>query len=81
MTGGELGQFLLLAVYAGVAAASLTHDIGNPPFGHAGEEAISDFFRLHPSSPIANDLSIIPCYFFFFSDTLPILPIQFLNGF
>lgn len=30
-----------------VAAASLTHDIGNPPFGHAGEEAISDFFRLH----------------------------------
>jgi len=30
-----------------VAAASLTHDIGNPPFGHAGEEAISDFFRFH----------------------------------
>src|SRR5690606_290554 len=26
-----------------VAAAALTHDIGNPPFGHAGEEAISDF--------------------------------------
>lgn len=32
-----------------VAAASLTHDIGNPPFGHAGEEAISDFFRLNPA--------------------------------
>ena len=31
-----------------VAAAALTHDIGNPPFGHAGEEAISDFFRLQP---------------------------------
>ena len=27
-----------------VAAAALTHDIGNPPFGHAGESAISDFF-------------------------------------
>jgi dGTPase len=27
-----------------VAAAALTHDLGNPPFGHAGEEAISDFF-------------------------------------
>src|SRR5690606_30632475 len=30
-----------------VAAASLTHDIGNPPFGHAGEEAMSDFFKFH----------------------------------
>lgn len=27
------------------AAASLAHDLGNPPFGHAGEDAISDFFR------------------------------------
>lgn len=31
-----------------VAAASLTHDLGNPPFGHAGEDAISDFFKNHP---------------------------------
>ncbi len=30
-----------------VAAAALTHDLGNPPFGHAGEEAISDFFKFH----------------------------------
>lgn len=28
-----------------VAAASLTHDLGNPPFGHCGEAAISDFFK------------------------------------
>lgn len=27
-----------------VSAASLAHDLGNPPFGHAGEDAISDFF-------------------------------------
>ncbi len=28
-------------------AASLAHDVGNPPFGHAGEAAISDFFDTH----------------------------------
>ncbi|MFP4041630.1 MAG: deoxyguanosinetriphosphate triphosphohydrolase [Bacteroidales bacterium] len=28
-----------------VSAACLCHDMGNPPFGHAGEEAISRFFK------------------------------------
>ena len=32
-----------------VAAAALAHDVGNPPFGHAGETAISDFFKVHPT--------------------------------
>jgi len=28
-----------------VSTASLMHDMGNPPFGHAGENAISEFFK------------------------------------
>ena len=39
-------------------AASLAHDVGNPPFGHSGEEAISDFFRSNPKgSKIKDELS------------------------
>ncbi len=41
-------DFSLFDFGAIVAAASLAHDLGNPPFGHAGEDALSDFFLHHP---------------------------------
>ena len=39
-----VSYFSLFDFGAIVAAASLAHDLGNPPFGHAGEDALSDFF-------------------------------------
>jgi dGTPase len=48
----SLSQFLAVDFGAIVAAASLAHDLGNPPFGHAGENAISDFFADHPEGKI-----------------------------
>lgn len=41
-------EFTLYDFGSIVAAAALAHDLGNPPFGHAGEDAISDFFLHHP---------------------------------
>ncbi|RLD25264.1 MAG: deoxyguanosinetriphosphate triphosphohydrolase [Bacteroidetes bacterium] len=38
-------QFTASDFGAIVSAASLVHDVGNPPFGHSGENAISDFFK------------------------------------
>ncbi len=36
---------LIYELGAVVSAGCLAHDMGNPPFGHAGEEAISNYFK------------------------------------
>lgn len=42
----ELNEFVTAYDFGAiVSAASLAHDVGNPPFGHSGEKAISDFFK------------------------------------
>lgn len=40
-----------------VQTACLSHDIGNPPFGHAGEEVIKEWFKNHKKKKYLKTLS------------------------
>ena len=47
---------LLCHIDSVVSAACLAHDMGNPPFGHSGESAISNFFQHGYGKIFENDL-------------------------
>ncbi len=40
-----------------VAAAALSHDIGNPPFGHSGEKSIGEYFKSGNGAIFKDELS------------------------
>ncbi|MDB4297436.1 deoxyguanosinetriphosphate triphosphohydrolase [Flavobacteriaceae bacterium] len=40
-----------------VAAASLSHDIGNPPFGHSGEKSIGEYFNTGAGQQFKSELT------------------------
>jgi dGTPase len=44
-SGDGFREFYKYELPSVIAAACLAHDIGNPPFGHSGEDAIRNFFR------------------------------------
>ncbi|MBK8701758.1 MAG: dNTP triphosphohydrolase [Saprospiraceae bacterium] len=44
VAGSRAENFYKYDLSAVVAAACLAHDVGNPPFGHSGEKAISAYF-------------------------------------
>ena len=53
----ELIDPLLSEIGAVVSAGCLAHDMGNPPFGHSGEDAISEFFKSGAGQSLKNDLT------------------------
>lgn len=48
---------LISEVGAVVSAACLAHDMGNPPFGHSGEDAISEFFKTGAGKSLQGELN------------------------
>lgn len=45
----ESGQFYRHNLYNVISSACLCHDIGNPAFGHSGEDAIASYFEKNES--------------------------------
>ncbi|MBV5313237.1 MAG: deoxyguanosinetriphosphate triphosphohydrolase [Prolixibacteraceae bacterium] len=53
----EIENPLFQEIGSVVSAACLAHDMGNPPFGHSGEDAIAQFFKKSNEPRLRNDLT------------------------
>jgi len=53
----EIENPLFQEIGSVVSAACLAHDMGNPPFGHSGEDAIAQFFKKSTEPRLRNELS------------------------
>ena len=53
----ELANTHISEIGAIVSAACLAHDLGNPPFGHSGEKAISTYFSEGKGQALKSQLS------------------------
>jgi dGTPase len=52
----EVGTTMDRQIEAIAATAGLIHDLGNPPFGHAGEDAIREWFKTHGRENLRQEL-------------------------
>jgi len=53
----EIENPLFQEIGSVVSAACLAHDMGNPPFGHSGEDAIAQFFKKSTEPRLKKELS------------------------
>ncbi len=53
----EIENPLFQEIGSVVSAACLAHDMGNPPFGHSGEDAIAQFFKKSNEPRLRNELT------------------------
>ena len=58
--GEPFREFYKYELPSVIAAACLAHDIGNPPFGHSGEDAIRNFFRGLEGEPLKRFKTLSP---------------------
>ena len=54
----EIENPLFQEIGSVVSAACLAHDMGNPPFGHSGEDAIAQFFKKSNEPRLKNGSSV-----------------------